>query len=41
MVEEHRGEVVIANNESGGACVSIQLPLQEGMTGLKALRSES
>ncbi|MEO1957077.1 MAG: ATP-binding protein [Methylophilaceae bacterium] len=41
MVEEHWGEVVISNNESGGACISIQLPLQEGMTELRARRSES
>ena len=28
MVEEHHGQIEIANNDSGGACITIQLPLE-------------
>jgi nitrogen fixation/metabolism regulation signal transduction histidine kinase len=42
MVEEHSGQIVIENNPFGGACITIQLPLEnEGQNELKLTKQKS
>lgn len=41
MVEEHLGQIIIANNAAGGACISIKLPLKEALAELKAQKNDS
>lgn len=42
MVEEHSGQIVIENNPIGGACITIQLPLEnEGQNELKLTKQKS
>ena len=41
MVEEHLGQISITNNATGGACVSIKLPLKESLAELGAQKIDS
>ena len=41
MVEEHLGQIFITNNATGGACISIKLPLKEALVELGAQKIDS